>query len=153
MDYKDLYPTETWVCLPACKVLLRGAGDTYEERVWARQVPGHENLVGLDNIPLNPLWRWQDIVEVSGGVVVSRVHRRWNQEVIFKYKPKEGEADFQQRSRIYDTLAPLGYANFLLPGLVSVYFEDANMDGEQCFALVKNALKKIRVSVTEPSGQ
>ena len=93
---------------PYTKVLIAW-GEGGSERLWARRiVPG---LVVLCNTPLDPTYRYGDLVEVRGDTVVRVVRRIFTHRYGFAYDPAETEAvDVTIREEIVRRIVQMGLA-------------------------------------------
>lgn len=137
-DYKNVY--EKWNELEQCRVRIfpRNEG----ESLWGRKVPD-SNLVGLDNDPLAPELRWQDIVDPNAmkNGLPKLIHRRWNAKVWFEYHPMPtGEEDLPQRKQIAEAAKAIGgWPTFFMPGIGFVLMEEEATALEK----VREALKPL----------
>jgi len=117
VDYEEIYKEENWEEFPNCKIRIdEGEGG---ENMWGKELP--DGLVGLNNNPLSPGYRWQDIVR-PGSDKPELVHRRWMFDVWYKYSVVEseegGDEEMAQRKLIMDTaVAAGGHPSFWMTGV------------------------------------
>lgn len=126
MDFTQAY--EKWDTLPDVKLNINlGDGG---EGPWGKDLsslgPEFRDLYGMNNNPLQPEFRWQDIVR--GREIRSesqRVHRRWNGQVGFVYVPSADREEGQKiREGLFEAAKPVGRANFFMPGRGFVLTEE-----------------------------
>jgi hypothetical protein len=111
MNYQDLY--ERWDEFEDVRFTIPG------ETMWAKQLP--DGALGLNNNPLDPKYRWQDVV-IDGEVV----HRRWTTRIEYRYKHLADKTqDLKQREALYEALKPLGSPSFFMPGMGFLLSEEA----------------------------
>jgi hypothetical protein len=118
MDYAEIYKEENWKKFPDCKIRIDD-GDVCGENMWGKELPG--GLVGLNNNPLTPGYKWQDIVR-PGTDMPELVHRRWMFDVWYNFVLVDGEEggdkDLAQRQLIMDTvIAAGGHPSFWVTGV------------------------------------
>jgi hypothetical protein len=106
------------------------------ERLWARELP--DGLVAIDNRPLHPDFRWQDILlpgEYGDKPATKEdiLYRRWKTLVFLGYKvPMRGidmnvvDYNLEQiaRRRIYGVLKDIGQLYFLMAGVAGLHLEE-----------------------------
>lgn len=102
MDYEEIY--KNWDNLPQGRILV-DAGDG-GENLWARELP--DGTVGIDNNPLTPDYRYQDIIQ-PGSDRPDLVHRRWHHDLWFQYDANEDdEEDLKIRKHIVASIRLFG---------------------------------------------
>jgi hypothetical protein len=139
MDIAEIY--KKWDSLPQCKINISPRGEG--ESLWGRKLPG--GRVGIDNNPLAPELRWQDIVDpdvVKAGLP-RLIHRRWNTRIWFEYltRGKTEKGDLPRRKEIYEALKALGNVNFFSSGVGFILLEEA--DPEIAELTLKKALEPV----------
>lgn len=119
-NWVEIY--EKWEDLPDDRLLIDPTNDG-GENVWCKRLP--DSTLGLNNQPLHPEYRWQDIVTDSRAPKV--LHRRWNAQVWFKYPGVDDEAvDLPLRGVLASALAPVGHVSFWWVGSGYCLVEDAD---------------------------
>jgi hypothetical protein len=108
----------------SCRVTIPGEG------MWGKQLPefGGVSLVGMNNMPLDGRYAWQDIYQGSGINLDpdDLVHRRWKNRIWFGYTEDadDKEVGTGQRQRLLDLLKPIGFPGFFCPGMGYILMEE-----------------------------
>ena len=145
---------EKWDDLPTGRRAMLFDEDESGESVWTKDVG--DGLLGINNNPLSPFFRWQDIVRYPEGANrgwESRenpelIHRRWNSQVFFTFDEpslkKESEEAEAIRRRIYDAIRAVGgRGSFWLPRMGSALFETE--DEEEARRVLAGVLEPLDV--------
>lgn len=149
MDYAtEVWPREKWRALPSGKIrLVDNNPEGIVEGVWVKKLPNGN--MALDNMPLNPNYEWQDVLNAGHEVVA----RRWHNKVYFTYKEPEGEEGLALRRKIIEaiTLKNSGYPGFWSPGVGYCLFESENR--EESESTLREVLAEIGLDITLASEE
>lgn len=119
----DVY--ERWEEFDSCRVTIPGEG------MWGKKLPDFAGvpLVGMNNMPLDGGFEWQDIYQGSGIDLEpdDLVYRRWKNKIWFAYE-EDGEDDKGIRQKILDVLKPVGFPGFFTAGMGYVLMESADFE-------------------------
>lgn len=116
-------------------------------------LPG--GLFGINNVPLQSEYQWQDIV-TSKDIrdLKSLRHRRWNSKLYFQYNEESAApAAMKQRKAIADALQAKGYEpGFWSEGVAYALFEKVLEEAES-FRLLTEVLHGVAMIMPMPTQE
>lgn len=139
LNYDTVY--DTWDDLPHCKIRI--CTDNNGENMWGKLLP--DGTYGINNMPLNDAYQWQDIVRSKNIVDEDQlIHRRWNRKCWFAYEEEDTEGESSAlREKIMEALSAVGcHPGFWSRGVGYALFQEKLSD-EECEELITKALTSI----------
>lgn len=129
---------ENWTKHTSIKITIQSSTGE-RERLWAVVIgSGYADgsqVVGIDNVPLMPDYRWQDIVQLhKNNDRPNLIYRKWNALIYFHFEsaPTQ-EEDLQRRNTIFEALKGIGHPGFLWEGLGYILMEQEQEEAEAIF--------------------
>lgn len=131
MDYNRVY--SEWDTLPHCRLATTG------ETLWGRVLP--DGTFGVDNLPLNEKYRWQDIVTSKNMDLGEIIHRRWKHMFWISFTPNPDDS-IGERENVCNILEGVGEFSFWSDGNISLMFDcDAVPDIDPVIRLLSDVIK------------
>lgn len=139
LNYDKIY--ETWEDLLPCRIRI--CTDNNGENMWGKLLP--DGTYGINNMPLNPAYQWQDIVRSTNIEDEDQlIHRRWNRKCWFAFEEEDTKGESSAfREKIMEALTAAGcYPGFFTKGVGYALFQEKFSDDE-CEAVITKALAPI----------